>query len=84
VLKLFYDAKGKVADAFYERYGRLSNIHERQADEIWNDNVGASFEFLMKNLQYIVHADVANEFNGSVWRNIEKAEQYAEAHNNKE
>ena len=78
------DAKGKVADAFYERYGRLSNIHERQADEIWNDNVGASFEFLMKNLQYIVHADVANEFNGSVWRNIEKAEQYAEAHNNKE
>ena len=81
---MFYDAKGKVADAFYERYGRLSNIHERQADEIWNDNVGASFEFLMKNLQYIVHADVANEFNGSVWRNIEKAEQYAEAHNNKE
>lgn len=81
---MFYDAKGKVADAFYERYGRLSNIHERQADEIWNDNVGASFEFLMKNLQYIVHADVANEFNGSVWRNIEKAEQYAETHNNKE
>lgn len=51
VLKLFYDAKGKVADAFYERYGRLSNIHERQAEDIWNDNVGASFEFLMKNLQ---------------------------------
>ena len=81
---MFYDAKGKVADAFYERYGRLSNIHERQADEIWNDNVGASFEFLMKNLQYIVHVDVENEFDGSVWRNIEKAEQYVEAHNNKE
>ncbi len=82
MLRLFYDAKGKVADALYDRT-RDSSEHEI-ADEIWNDNVGASFEFLMKNLQYIVHADVANEFNGSVWRNIEKAEQYAEAHNNKE
>ena len=72
---MFYDAKGKVADALYERYKRLSNTHERQAEDIWDDNVGASFEFLMKNLQYIAHVDVVNTFNNPVLRSIEKHEE---------
>lgn len=73
LLRLFYDAKGKVADALYDRT-RDSSEHEI-AEDIWNDNVGASFEFLMKNMQYLVHVDVANEFDGTVWRNIEKYEE---------
>tara|TARA_Y100000004_G_C8732243_1_gene334785 strand:+ start:400 stop:624 length:225 start_codon:yes stop_codon:yes gene_type:complete len=73
VLKLFYDAKGKVADAFYERYGRLSNTHKSQAEDIWNDNVGPSFEWLVKNLKYI-YVD-PNTFDNPVLRSIEKHEE---------
>lgn len=50
-LRAFYDAKGKVADALYKRYKRLSNTHEQQAEDIWDDNIGPSFVFLLESLR---------------------------------
>tara|TARA_R100000084_G_C4565126_1_gene106504 strand:+ start:224 stop:478 length:255 start_codon:yes stop_codon:yes gene_type:complete len=51
-LRAFYDAKGKVADALYD-YTQETNVgveHEI-VREIWNDNVGPSFEFLLEGVK---------------------------------
>ena len=51
-LRAFYDAKGKVADALYD-YTQETNVgveHEI-VREIWYDNVGPSFEFLLESVR---------------------------------
>jgi hypothetical protein len=47
-LRAFYDAKGKVADALWLEH-QISP--SRRLFDIWNDNAGPSFEFLLESVR---------------------------------
>jgi len=48
-LRAFYDAKGKAANALWERL--LEYEEEHIIEDLWNDNAGSSFGFLLESVR---------------------------------
>ena len=48
-LRAFYDVNGRVIDALWERLLRYEEEHI--IEDLWNDNTGSSFGFLLESLK---------------------------------